>query len=97
MFVLSDKSVHLTPVTPPESSFKISSCKAAGSTCMDQLQLPLLSVDQLLLFLQVVESAIFIPPPLQLGLETYISDPLHHIVDFFGQDMVLFEELDITL
>ena len=81
MLVLSDESVHLTSVTPPELSFKVCSGKASGGSCMGELQLPLLSVDRLSLFLQVVESTSLIPPPLQLGLETHISYPFHRIID----------------
>ena len=96
-FVFSDESVHLTPVAPPESSFEVSSSKAAGGACMGELQLPLLSVDQLALLLQIVKSTGLIPPSLQLGLETHIPDPLHRVVDFLREDMILLEELDITL
>ena len=38
-----------------------------------------------------------IPPLLQLGLETYISYPLYRIIDFFREDVVLLEELDVVL
>ena len=87
--VLGDESVHLTPVAPPELPLEVSSCKAAGSTCMGQLQLPLLSINQLLLLRQVIESASLIPPLLQFGLETYIADPFHRVVDLFGEDMIV--------
>ena len=78
-FVLGDESIHLTLVAPPELPFEVSPSKAAGGTCMGELQLPLLSIDQLSLLLQIVKSAGLIPPPLQLGLETYIADPLYRI------------------
>ena len=95
--VLSDESVHLTPVTPPKPSFKVSSCKAAGSACMGKLQLPFLSIDQLPFLLQRIESASLIPPPLQLGLKTYISNPFHRVVNLLGEDVILLEELNVAL
>ena len=95
--VLSDESVHLTPVTPPESSFEVCPSKVLSGSRMGKLQLPLFRVNQLSLSLQIVESTSFIPPPLQLGLETYISYPLHCIVDFLGEDMILLEEFDVAL
>ena len=64
---------------------------------MGKLQLPFLSIDQLPFLLQRIESASLIPPPLQLGLETYISNPLHRIIDLLGEDMILLEELNVTL
>ena len=64
---------------------------------MGELQLPLLSIDQLPFLLQIIESASLIPPPLQLGLKTYISNPLHCIVNLLGEDVILLEEFDIAL
>ena len=50
---------------------------------MGELQLPLLSVDQLPFLRQIVESTSLISPPLQLSLKAYVSDPLHRIIDLF--------------
>ena len=34
---------------------------------------------------------------LQLGFETYITNPLYSVVDFFREDVTLFEELSFVL
>ena len=95
--VFINESIHLTPVAPPEPSFKVGPCKASSGTCMGELQLPLFSVNELPLLLKVSKSTVFIPPPLQLGLDTYIADPLHHVVDLLRKYMVLLEEFNIAL
>ena len=64
---------------------------------MGKLQLPLFSVNELPLPFQIIKSTGLIPPPLQLGFETYISNPLHCIVDLLGEDVILLEELDVAL
>ena len=92
MFVLINESVHLTPVTPPKSPFEVSACKMVGCTPMSELQLPFFSGELVLLMLDVVKPGVLVPPALQLGLETDVTDPLHRVVDFFGEGMTLFEQ-----
>ena len=39
-----------------------------------------------------IKPGVLVPPALQLGLETDVTDPLHRVVNFFGEGMTLFEQ-----
>ena len=64
MLVFINEGVHLTPVTPPKSSFEVSSCKASGGASVSKLELPLLTVNEFLLTSKVLELGVFVPPVL---------------------------------
>ena len=64
---------------------------------MSELQLPFLSVNEFLFSLKVLKSGVLIPPALQLGFKTYITDPLHSVINFFREDVTLLEEFDLVL